>query len=71
MLDTTLSIRDAVLLLLYAEPQGSTDHKLADDLEKRPNNLRVILRDMHAERMIEFKKPGDTARISPQRDQAG
>ncbi len=65
LLDTTMSIKDSVLLLLYGDAEGATDHRLADDLEKRPENLRKVLRGMHADRLIEFKKVGDAARISP------
>lgn len=65
LLDTTLSIRDSVLLLLYGEAEGATDRRLSEDLEKRPDNLRAVLRKMHGERLLEFKKAGDTARISP------
>jgi hypothetical protein len=65
LLDTRLSNKDAVLLLLYGEVQGTTDYRLAADLEKRPDNVRAVLRKLHDERLIEFKKAGDTARISP------
>lgn len=65
LLDTTLSIKDSVLLLLYGEPDGATDYQLADELEKRPDNLRAVLKKMHTERLIEFRRAGDTARISP------
>lgn len=65
LLDTSLSIRDSVLLLLYSDSGGATDYRLASDLEKRPDNLRAVLKKMHAERLIEFKNAGDTARISP------
>ncbi|UUW92510.1 hypothetical protein [Pimelobacter simplex] len=65
LLDTSLSIRDSVLLLLYADADGATDYRLADDLEKRPDNLRTVLRKMHTERLIEFTTAGGTARISP------
>lgn len=65
LLDTSLSIKDSILLLLYAEADGATDYRLAEDLEKRPDNLRAVLRRMHAERLVEFKKSGDKARISP------
>lgn len=65
LLDTSRSIKDSVLLLLYSEADGLTDHRLADYLEKRPDNLRAVLKKMHAERLIEFKNAGDVARISP------
>lgn len=65
LLDTSLSNKDSVLLLLYSVADGATDHQLARDLEKRPENLRKVLNKMHTERLIEFKKAGDTARISP------
>lgn len=67
LLETALSDRDSVLLLLYAEPAGATDRSLANDLEKRVDNLRTrVLRKLHDERFIEFKKnAGDIARISP------
>ncbi|RYB95115.1 hypothetical protein EUA93_12635 [Nocardioides oleivorans] len=65
LLDTSLSIRDSVLLLLYGSADGATDYRLADDLEKRPDNLRAVMKKMHAERLIEFKNAGDIAVISP------
>lgn len=65
LLETGLPDRDSVLLLLYTEPQGATDQRLADDLEKRVDNLRRVLRKLHDERIIEFRHAGDIARISP------
>lgn len=66
LLDTALSDRDSVLLLLYSEPRGATDRQLADYLEKRVDNLRTrVLRPLHSERYVEFRRPGDTAVISP------
>lgn len=66
LLDTALSDRDSVLMLLYNEPKGATDRQLADYLEKRVDNLRArVLRPLHADRFIEFKNLGDVAVISP------
>lgn len=65
LLETGLSDRDAVLLLLYSEPKVATDKRLADHLEKLPGNLRRVLRKLHDERFMEFKNAGDAARISP------
>ena len=65
LLDTTMAIQDASLLLLYSSPGGSTDYRAGRDLEKRPDNLRTVLKRMHANRLIEFKSVGDTAQISP------
>lgn len=65
LLNTSLSVKESVLLLLYSEVDGVTDRRLANDLEKRPENLRKVLRRLHDERLIEFKHAGDKARISP------
>jgi hypothetical protein len=66
LLDTGLSDRDSVLLLLYSEPKGLTDRQLADFLEKRVDNLRTrVLRVLHADRFIEFRNAGDRAIVSP------
>lgn len=65
LLEKGLSDRDSVLLLLYSEAHGATDGRLANDLEKRPENLRRVLRKLHDERFIEFKNAGDTAQLSP------
>lgn len=65
LLTPGLADRDAVLLLLYSEPEGATDGRLANDLEKRVDNLRRVLRKLHAERFIEFRAAGDSAVISP------
>lgn len=66
LLDTAMSDRDSVLILLYNEPKGATDRQLAEYLEKRVDNLRArVLRPLHADRFIEFKNLGDVAVISP------
>jgi hypothetical protein len=65
LLDTSLSQRDQVLLLVYGAASGVTDGQLADEMEKRIENLRKVLRALHDERHIEWKKPGDAAILSP------
>ncbi|HET7388184.1 MAG TPA: hypothetical protein VFJ19_16135 [Nocardioidaceae bacterium] len=66
LLDTGLSDRDSVLLLLYSEPKGLPDRQLAAFMEKRLDNLRTrVLRPLHTDRFIEYKNPGDAAVISP------
>jgi hypothetical protein len=66
ILDTSLSLADSTLLLLYGEPAGAKDADLARDLEqKRLDNYRRVLRSLHDARLIEYSDPGGIAVISP------
>jgi hypothetical protein len=66
LLDTSLNLADATLLLLYNTPDGATDRALARDLEqKRLDNYRRVLRRLHDDRLIEYPGPNARAVISP------
>jgi hypothetical protein len=65
ILDTSLSLTDKTLLLLYTESAGAKDTDLARDLEQdRIGNYRRVLQRLHANRLIEYSGSG-VAVISP------
>lgn len=66
VLDTSLNLTDATLLLLYGMPGGSTDRQLARDLEQpRLSNYRRVLHRLHTSRQIEYTESEGLAVISP------
>jgi hypothetical protein len=66
ILDTTLSVSDATLLLLYSELDGVSDKSLASDLEQdRLDNYRRVLRRLHSQRLVEYDKERKMVIISP------
>lgn len=66
VLDTSLSLADATLLLAYSAPGGVSDHRLARDLEQsRLANYRRVLDRLHSARKIEYTKATGCVVISP------
>jgi hypothetical protein len=55
VLDTTLSLKDQTLLLLYADPSPISEKDLAKYLEQdRPGNYRRVLMELHSSRWVEW-----------------
>ncbi len=66
VLDTSLSLADATLLLAYRAPGGVSDHRLTTDLEQsRLANYRRVLDKLHSARKIEYTKATGGVVISP------
>ena len=66
VLDKSLDLSDATLVLLYAEPAGAVDRDLAQDLDQpRLGNYRRVLRSLHEARMIEYSETTGHVVISP------
>ncbi|MGH8420993.1 MAG: hypothetical protein ACRER3_01380 [Pseudomonas fluorescens] len=67
VLNTSLSLADKTLLLLYHEPQGMSEAKLVRDLEqKRPADYRTrVLKSLHSRTLIEYNLTSKYAEISP------
>jgi hypothetical protein len=66
VLDTSLSLSDATLVLAYAAPGGVSETRLAKDLEQdRLPNYRRVLARLHSSRKIEYTKATGLVVISP------
>ena len=67
VLDTSLTLKDSTLLLLYSRAAGMTDTELMSSLEQeRSGHYRSrILRTLHAARLIEYDVASTQAMISP------
>jgi hypothetical protein len=70
ILDPSVGLADATLLLLYGETGEVRDADLARDLEQeRLSNYRRVLRRLHADRMVEYTEPAGLVIISPKGEQ--
>jgi hypothetical protein len=67
ILDTTFSMMDKTLLLLYASPSGLSETELVRAIEHSNPAVyrRDVLRRAHGRRLIEFDEKNRTAVISP------
>lgn len=66
VLDTSLSLQDQTLLLLYSARDGLPDRDLARSLEQdRLPNYRRVLARLHGSRLAEYSQPSGVVRLSP------
>lgn len=67
VLNTSLSLADKTLLLLYHQPQGVSEADLVRDLEqKRPADYRArILKSLHERKLVEYDATSKYAQLSP------
>jgi len=66
VLDTSLSLPDQTLLLLYSAPEGMQERDLATNLEqKRLSNYRRVLDRLHAARLVEYTEYSGKVQLSP------
>lgn len=66
ILDTSLGLADATLLLLYNQSSDSTDQSLARDHEQaRLGNYRRVLHRLHDDKLIEYTESTGRLLISP------
>jgi hypothetical protein len=66
VLDTSLGLKDAALLLLYSEPQPVAAATLAQWLEREPRYVnRDVLRPAHRAKLIEFDEVAGLVHLSP------
>ncbi|MET8609564.1 hypothetical protein [Streptomyces misionensis] len=66
ILDPSMTLADATLLLLYSELGAQSDKDLAKNLEQdKLGNYRRVLDRLHRARMIEYDRPKGIVHISP------